>query len=71
MNEIATTYLVGWLLLPALVMWPFPILVIEIWRALGLPESLHPFAVGFSILWMVVVVWRLADWDEKRKRPIG
>jgi hypothetical protein len=68
-NEIALTYLYGWLLFPLLIFWPMPIAVIEVWQWLKLPAGLHTPFIVFTIVWLLTAVWKLSDWHEKRGRP--
>lgn len=68
-REVALTYLYGWLLFPLLLFWPFPLMVREVWQSLGLPQVFNiPFMV-FAILWVIIAIWKLADWHENRGRP--
>ncbi len=68
-REVALTYLYGWLLIPLFIFWPISLAVREVWQSLGLPQSFNiPFMV-FAILWVIIAVWKLADWHENRGRP--
>ncbi len=70
-NPYLAAYLYGWLLLPLLIFWPFPLMVKEVWQSLGLPQIFSiPFMV-FAILWVIIAIWKLADWHENRGRPFN
>lgn len=70
-REVALTYLSGWLLMPLLLFWPFPLMVREVWQSLNLPQILSiPFMV-FALLWVIIAIWKLADWHENRGRPFN
>lgn len=66
-NDVARTYVFGWILLPLLVLWPLPIAVVEVQGFLGIPKHVQPFVIFFAIIWLVVSVWKLKGWDEKRR----
>ncbi|MDA0673429.1 MAG: hypothetical protein O3C67_06950 [Cyanobacteria bacterium] len=67
--DVFKTYVFGWLVYPTLVFWPFPIAVIEVWEALGLPARLHiPFVV-VTIIWMIGAVNVLHILHYRRGEP--
>ena len=70
-REVVLTYVSGWLLMPLLLFWPFPLMVPEVWQSLNLPQILSiPFMV-FAFLWVIIALWKLADWHEYRARPFN
>ena len=70
-REVVLTYLYGWLLMPLLIFWPIPLVVREVWLAMGLPESLNLPFIFVAIVWVIIVIWKLADWHENRGRPFN
>ena len=68
-REILSTLMFSWLLIPVLALGPLILAISEVQRALGIPESFQmPMIIG-AIVWLVVLVWKLADWHENRFHP--
>jgi len=63
------TLALGWFIYPAIIFWPLPMVVIEVYTALGLPENMHSWAFAFAIIYMLVAVWILADQYEEQGLP--
>lgn len=68
--EILKTYLFGWLLFPLLLIFPAIFAHKSIWQMLNLPESIHIGYIIFSVIWAVVVGWKLMDWHDAKYRPL-
>jgi len=66
LSEVLQTYFYGWILMPLLILWPLPFAVREVQVALHVPEKLQWIPMAFSIIWLIVSVWKLKDWDELR-----
>lgn len=68
--EVLNTYLKGWLLYPILIFWPIPLVVTEVYHGvLHGPEALYNWFIAFALIWIVVIVWRLADQYERQGLP--
>jgi hypothetical protein len=64
--SVLRTYLYGWILMPLLIFWPVPLVIHETQVALGLPAAFEIPLDFLAILWLVVAVWKLKNWDEER-----
>ncbi len=67
--EVLTTYFFGWIVMPLLVLGPLIPAVSEVWQALGLPPDLQNYYMGFAILWFIIAVLKLDNWQEQRCHP--
>ena len=67
--DLFKTYAFGWVVYPLIILWPFPIAVIEVWEALRLPMPLHIPYIVFTIAWVVVAVHRLRWLHYRRGEP--
>jgi hypothetical protein len=65
-DEVLKTYLFGWILFPVLILWPIPLAISEVQTWLGIPHQFQIIGFIFSVLWVIIAVWKLKDWDEKR-----
>ncbi len=65
-GEVFRTYLCGLILMPLALLAPLPFAIVEVQTALGIPTALQPLMIGLAILWLIVFVWKLKDWDENR-----
>jgi hypothetical protein len=68
-REILSTLLFSWLLVPVCLFAPTVIAIAEVRRAAGIPDSWETPLIVAAIVWMVVAVWKLADWHENRFHP--
>lgn len=80
-REVARTYLHGWVLFPLLLVGPFVAgsLIFELTqlphhgelagliRTVGTLVAIVPILLG--VPWFAVAIYRLARWDQDRKRP--
>ncbi|MFI5301068.1 MAG: hypothetical protein ACHREM_23540 [Polyangiales bacterium] len=66
-REVLTTLLFGWILVPVAVFTPGVITIREVRQSIGIPDSFEDGMMVLSILWMIVWVWKLADWHEARR----
>lgn len=64
-SEIALSYLWG-LLVPIVAIAPLILSIPEIATAIGLPELVQVPLMVAGIVWLVVLTWKLKDWDERR-----
>ncbi len=62
-------YFKGWIIYPIILFTPLAIAVIEVYTALGLPEGLYNYFIGFAIIYMVIVVWILSGRYELQGLP--
>ena len=67
--EIMGIYLRSLILYPALIFWPFPIAVREVYFALNLPRNYYDYFVGFAIVYFIVVIWILFNRYERQGLP--
>lgn len=65
-KEIFLTYLFGWIIIPIAGLTPMAFAVIEVQEALGIPNSLQAPIMVLGIIWIIIFLWKLADWDENR-----
>jgi hypothetical protein len=65
-SEVLRTYLFGLLLMPLLVLGPAILSIKEIQEAIGVPTAFQMPLMVFSIAWIIVCVWKLKNWEEKR-----
>lgn len=69
-REIVWSYIKGWILFPVLLFWPIPFLVTEVYHGmLHLPDGLYNWLFGFGIIYLIVVIWILADRYEAQGLP--
>lgn len=73
-KEILTTYLYGWLVAPVLFFGPLILSIREVAAAIGIPTEnagfgIYQALITFSILYLVIVVWKWKDWMEERGLP--
>ncbi|MES2131171.1 MAG: hypothetical protein V4506_02410 [Bacteroidota bacterium] len=73
-KEILTTYIYGWLFTPVLFFWPLVLSVREVAAAIGIPTEnagfgIYEAMITFSILYLVIFVWKWKDWMEERGLP--
>lgn len=68
-KEILITYLYGWILYPLVIAFPSFLAIKEVWQLLGLPESVHIGYIICSVIWAIVCIWKLMDWQDERCRP--
>ncbi len=67
--EVAKTYLFGWVIFPIVLLAPLVVAIREVRTALRIPDSLETGIIAGGILWLIVAVWKLADWHEARFHP--
>jgi len=63
-RDVLQTYLWGWLLFPLLIFGPMLLGITAIALNYG---GLGTLIFFLSVVWMGVAVWKLADWDDKRR----
>ena len=69
-NEVLYTYFKGWVIYPILIFWPMPIAVTEVYHdILHLPDNLYNYMIAFAIIYLIVMVWILADRYEVQGLP--
>ena len=69
-GEILYTYFKGWVIYPLVIFWPIPIVVTEVYHGvLHLPDNLYNWAIAFAIIYLIVLVWVLADKYEAQGLP--
>lgn len=66
--EVLRTYLFGWILIPLLGFAPIVLAVAEVQSALGIPYNYQIILQLLVMVWIIVFVWKLKDWDENRWR---
>lgn len=70
LQEVLSTYLYGWILFPLLILGPFLALALaatpEAEVAFKIPTWTQMPLIALSILYLVVSVWKLKDWDYER-----
>lgn len=62
-------YFKGWIIYPIILFTPLAIAVIEVYTALGLPEGLYNYFIGFAIIYLMIVVWILSGRYESQGLP--
>lgn len=65
-KEVVRTLLFGWLLIPLALFTPCVVTIREVRQSIGIPDSFEDPMMGVSIVWVLVGVWKLADWHEAR-----
>lgn len=71
LKSILWIYVKGWILYPILLFTPLVFVVIEVYTALGLPEKLYNYFIGFALVYLIVVVWILSDKYDEQGLPKG
>lgn len=66
LKEILLTYLFGWILVPLTLFAPLALAVQEVQQFIGVPTSLSIPLMVVALLWFVLFLWKLKDWDDKR-----
>jgi hypothetical protein len=74
-KEILMTYLFGWIIIPVLWFGPCILCIREIADKIGIPPAaekgfgVYELLMTVSIIYVVIFVWKLKDWDEARGLP--
>ncbi len=69
LKAILWIYFKGWIIYPIILFTPLAIAVIEVYTALGLPEGLYNYFIGFAIIYLMIVVWILSGRYESQGLP--
>lgn len=67
--SIFKSFVWGWIIYPVIILWPMPFMVIELYQSLGFPENLHSLFFASVIIYMLIMVWILADRYEEQGLP--
>jgi len=69
LKAILWIYIKGWIIYPIILFTPLAIVVIEVYAALGLPEGLYNYFIGFAIIYLIIIVWILSGCYESQGLP--
>lgn len=67
-SEVLRTYFFGFILMPLAALGPLVLAIKEVQTALGIPEMLQVPVMFVSILWLIIFVWKLKNWEENQWR---
>jgi hypothetical protein len=69
LKSILWIYLKGWIIYPIILFSPLAFSVREVYTAVGLPESLYNYFFGFALVYLMLLVWVLADRYDRQGLP--
>jgi len=74
LKEIASTWMWGLIIVPVLLLAPLVLCIREVATAIGIPTDgngfgLYETLILFSIVYLVVFVWKWKDWIDRRGLP--